>query len=119
MTFAIIIWSISCGTIVPLVAPSMSGLMCTTFAPRRWASARAVIMRGALDPAFTPMISSSSASSQSCRSAVPLPVPREAVSARPEASWHMLEQSGRLLVPNSRAHSWYMKVASLLSRPEV
>ena len=27
-------------------------------------------------------------------------------SAEPEDSWHMLEQSGRLLVPNSRAKSW-------------
>jgi hypothetical protein len=50
---------------------------------------------------------------------VPFPVPSAAVIARPLASWHMFEQSGRLLVPNSRAHSWYRNVASLLSRPEV
>ena len=27
--------------------------------------------------------------------------------ATPLAAWHMFEQSGRLLVPNSRTHSWY------------
>ena len=37
---------------------------------------------------------------------VPLPVPIAAVSARPLASWHMFEQSGRLFVPNSRTQSW-------------
>ena len=44
--------------------------------------------------------------SQSRRSTVPLPVPIAAVSARPLASWHMFEQSGRLFVPNSRTQSW-------------
>jgi hypothetical protein len=51
--------------------------------------------------------------------AVLMPVPSAACRARPLASWHMFEQSGRLLVPNSRTHSWYRNVASLLSRPEV
>ena len=44
--------------------------------------------------------------SQSRRSTVPFPVPSAAVSARPLASWHMFEQSGRLFVPNSRTQSW-------------
>jgi hypothetical protein len=43
--------------------------------------------------------------SQSVMSTVPLPVPMAAASARPLASWHMFEQSGRLFVPNSRAKS--------------
>ena len=34
-------------------------------------------------------------------------------------SWHMFEQSGRLLVPKWRASSWYRNAASLLVRPEV
>ncbi len=109
----------SCGTMVRVAAASTSGLTCTICAPRSYASASAVSMRGALEAALTPMMKSASADSQSARSAVPLPVPRAAVRARPDASWHMLEQSGRLLVPNSRAHSWYRKVASLPSRPEV
>ena len=50
---------------------------------------------------------------------MPFLVPIEARSARPLASWHMFEQSGRLLVPNSRAKSENMKVASLERRPEV
>lgn len=76
-------------------------------------------MRGAFEAAFTPMMNSASVCSQSRGSAVPLPVPSDAFRARPDASWHMFEQSGRLLVPNSRAISWYRKVASLDSRPEV
>ena len=80
--------------------------MWTIFALRRCASARAVIIRGAFDPALTPMMNNrASAFSQSIMSTVPLPVPIEACRARPEASWHIFEQSGRLLVPNSRTHS--------------
>jgi hypothetical protein len=59
-----------------------------------------------LDAAFTAITMSRSAFSQSSMSQVPLPVPSAAVIARPLASWHMFEQSGRLFVPNSRAHSW-------------
>ena len=50
---------------------------------------------------------------------VPLPTPMVPVSATPDDSWHMFEQSGRLLVPNARANSWYTKAASLEVRPEV
>lgn len=53
-----------------------------------------------------PITKIASAFSQSARSTVPLVVPRDAASARPLASWHMFEQSGRLLVPNSRTHNW-------------
>ena len=98
--------TISCGTIVRRDAASISGLMWTICAPRRYASASEVSIRGAFDAALTPMSKSASAVSQSSRSAVPLPVPSAAVSARPLASWHMFEQSGRLFVPSSRAKSW-------------
>ena len=50
---------------------------------------------------------------------LPLPIPIVSVSAEPEDSWHMFEQSGRLLVPNARTSSWYRNAASLLVRPEV
>jgi hypothetical protein len=50
---------------------------------------------------------------------VPLPMPMVSVSAAPEDSWHMLEQSGRLLVPSPRTSSWYRKAASFEVRPEV
>ena len=46
-------------------------------------------------------------------------MPMVSLSAEPDDSWHMLEQSGRLFVPNSRANSWYRNAASLLVRPEV
>ncbi len=96
----------SWGTIVRVAAASTSGLTCTICAPRWCASARAVSIRGALEAALTPRMNSASADSQSFRSTVPLPVPSEAWRARPLASWHMLEQSGRLFVPSSRAISW-------------
>jgi hypothetical protein len=95
----------SCGTIVRRDAASMSGLMCTSAAPRRSASASQVSIRGAFVAALSPISQIASACSQSRRSTVPLPVPSAAVMATPLASWHMFEQSGRLLVPNSRTHS--------------
>lgn len=91
---------------VRVAAASISGLTCTIRAPRRCAAASGVSILGALEAALTPKRKSASAASQSFRSTVPLPVPSDAVSARPLASWHMLEQSGRLLVPSSRAMSW-------------
>ena len=44
--------------------------------------------------------------SKSSSVTVPLPTPID--SGRPTlvASWHMFEQSGKLLVPNSRTNSW-------------
>ena len=96
----------SCGTIVRLEAASISGLMWTSCAPRRSASASHVSIRGAFVAALSAISQIASAASQSCRSTVPFPLPIAAVSARPLASWHMFEQSGRLFVPNSRTHSW-------------
>ena len=46
-------------------------------------------------------------------------MPIESVSAVPLDSWHMLEQSGRLLVPNCLTNNWYRKAVSLAVRPEV
>mgnify|MGYP001105900130 CR=1 FL=1 len=37
---------------------------------------------------------------------VPLPIPIECPRAVPLDSWHMFEQSGRLLVPSARTRSW-------------
>jgi hypothetical protein len=106
-----VVWKVaistsSCGTIVRLDAASISGLMWTSAAPRRSASASQVSIRGAFVAALSPIRKIASACSQSLRSTVPLPVPIAAVRARPLASWHMFEQSGRLFVPNSRTHSW-------------
>jgi len=105
-----VVWKVamstnSCGTIVRREAASISGLMWTRAAPRRSASASQVSMRGALVAALSPISQIASAASQSSRSVVPLPEPMAACSARPLASWHMFEQSGRLFVPNSRTHS--------------
>ena len=35
----------------------------------------------------------------------PLPMPIASINAVPDDSWHMLEQSGRLLVPKLRTNS--------------
>ncbi len=80
--------------------------MCTIWAPRWYASASAVSILGAFEAALTPMMNNASVLSQSLRSTVPFPVPRDASRARPLASWHMLEQSGRLFVPSSRTINW-------------
>ena len=50
---------------------------------------------------------------------VPLPMPIVRPRATPLDSWHMFEQSGRLLVPSARTNSWYTNAASLLVRPDV
>ena len=75
-----VVWNVamstnSCGTIVRLDAASISGLMWTSWAPRRSASASQVSIRGALVPALSPITQIASAASQSCRSTVPLPLP--------------------------------------------
>ncbi len=49
---------------------------------------------------------------------VPTGTPMLSGSATDVVSWHMLEQSGRLLVPYRRASSWYMYAASRPARPE-
>ena len=78
---------------------SLSGLTAMMRAPFCLAFSSAVSMRGWLVPGFCPMITISSASWTSSRVTDPLPMP--ITSARPTEvdSWHMLEQSGRLLVP--------------------
>jgi hypothetical protein len=74
--------------------------------PRRAACWRVVSMRGWLVPGFWPMTKIASARSKSSRLTVPLPTPSVSPRPKPLDSWHMLEQSGRLLVPSCRARSW-------------
>jgi hypothetical protein len=106
----LVVWKVamsinSCGTIVRREAASTRGLMWMSCAPRRSASASQVSIRGAFVAALSPISQIASATVQSRRSTVPFPVPSAAVSARPLASWHMFEQSGKLFVPNSRTQS--------------
>ena len=66
----LVVWNVamstnSCGTIVRRDAASISGLMCTSCAPRRSASASQVSIRGALVAAFSPISQIASACSQS------------------------------------------------------
>ena len=74
--------------------------------PRLEASRSVVSMRGWLVPGLWPMQKMQSLWSKSSSVTVPLPTPID--SGRPTlvASWHMLEQSGKLLVPYSRANNW-------------
>ena len=50
---------------------------------------------------------------------MPTGTPMVCGSATDVLSWHMLELSGRLLLPYMRASSWYMYEASSDARPEV
>ena len=70
------------------------------------ASSSAESMRGWLVPGFWPTTTISLAWWMSSRLTEPLPIPIVSLSADPEDSWHMFEQSGRLLVPSARAKSW-------------
>jgi hypothetical protein len=80
--------------------------MAMTLPPLRFSRWSAVSMRGWHDPGFWPMLMSRSAWCTSSSVTVPLPIPMESVRALPLDSWHMLEQSGRLLVPKCRTKSW-------------
>ena len=87
--------------------------------PRLEASRNVDSMRGWLVPGLWPMQTMQSLWSKSSSVTVPLPTPID--SGRPTlvASWHMFEQSGKLLVPYSRTNNWYRNAASLEVRPEV
>ncbi len=85
---------------------SASGLTLTMRAPFVTARCSAVNMRGWFVPGFWPTTTMSSAASKSSSVTEPLPRPSVSPSADPLDSWHMLEQSGRLLVPSSRTNSW-------------
>ncbi len=79
---------------------SGSGLIAIIFAPFRLASCNDDIIRGALVPGFWPITMTRSVSLKSSSRTVALPRPIDSIRATPEDSWHMFEQSGRLLVPN-------------------
>ncbi len=91
--------TVFCGSAKRSSPRSRTGLKTTTFAPRWAARRRSPSMRGWLVPGFWPTTKIASAFSKSSSSTVPLPTPMAACSAMPLASWHMLEQSGKLLVP--------------------
>ena len=108
-----------CGFLNPTSPASFSGLMAMILAPRPLASSSADSIRGWLVPGFWPAKISSFAAWTSSRVTLALPMPIDSASAMLVDSWHMLEQSGRLLVPYARTNSWYANAASLDVRPEV
>ena len=61
-------------------------------------------MRGLLLPGFWPKNRIQSVSAKSSRVVVPTGTPMLMGSATDVVSWHMLELSGRLLLPYSRAN---------------
>ena len=95
-----------CGFLNRTRPASRNGLTAMIFAPPSLAFSSADSMRGWLVPGFWPATMISSAVSTSCNDTEPLPMPIVSASATEVDSWHMLEQSGRLLVPNARAKSW-------------
>ena len=76
-------------------------------------------MRGLLVPGFCPMMKIASAWEKSSTVMVPLPMPIDFGRPREVGSWHMLEQSGKLLVPYCRTNTENRNAASLEVRPEV
>ena len=95
-----------CGSLNRISPASGSGLIAMIFAPLAFAFSSTESIRGWLVPGFWPAMRMTSASSRSSTVTEPLPMPIESVSAAPEDSWHMFEQSGRLLVPKLRTSSW-------------
>ena len=85
---------------------SRSGLMLMIFAPPSLAISSAESMRGWLVPGFWPAMTMTEALWTSSRVTLALPMPIDSCRAMLVDSWHMLEQSGRLLVPNARTNSW-------------
>jgi hypothetical protein len=75
-------------------------------APLAFAFSSTDNMRGWLVPGFCPAMTIRSACSTSSTVTEPLPTPIDSLSAARDDSWHMFEQSGRLLVPKQRTISW-------------
>jgi hypothetical protein len=108
-----------CGFLNRTRPASRSGLIARIVAPRRFASSRALSIRGWLVPGFCPATTISSAEWTSSRLTEPLPMPITSASPTEVDSWHMFEQSGRLLVPYARTNSWKANAASFDTLPEV
>ncbi|MNR23121.1 hypothetical protein D3C85_1401240 [compost metagenome] len=87
---------------------SLSGLK-VTMGTSRWRASRSwCSMRGLLTPTFWPKKKMASVRSKSSSRTVPTGTPMASGSATEVLSWHMLELSGKLLLPYSRASNWYM-----------
>ena len=95
-----------CGLVKVPRPASRSGFTEMIRAPRLAAFSSVLSMRGWLVPGFCPATMITSALATSAKLTVPLPMPMVWVSAEPEDSWHMFEQSGRLFVPRPRTRSW-------------
>jgi hypothetical protein len=75
-------------------------------APFRLAVSSADNIRGWLVPGFWPAKINRRAVRTSFRVTLALPMPMVSANAKLDDSWHMLEESGRLLVPYARTKSW-------------
>ena len=95
-----------CGFLNRISPASGSGLIERILAPFCLAISSAESIRGWLVPGFWPLTTISLASCTSSRLTEPLPMPMFSARATEVDSWHMFEQSGRLLVPKARANSW-------------
>jgi len=65
-------------------------------------------MRGAFVVVLCPKKKMQSETSKSSSKTVPTGTPITSGSATDVVSWHMLELSGKLLVPYMRPNNWYM-----------
>ena len=95
-----------CGSLNRISPASGSGLTAMILAPLAFAFSSTDSIRGWLVPGFWPAMTIRSALATSSTVTEPLPMPIASTSAAPDDSWHMFEQSGRLLVPKLRTNSW-------------
>ena len=95
-----------CGSLNRINPASGSGFTAMILAPLAFAFSSTVSIRGWFVPGFWPAMMMRSAAPTSATVTDPLPIPIASLSAAPDDSWHMLEQSGRLLVPKLRTISW-------------
>jgi hypothetical protein len=94
-----------CGSLNRINPASGSGLTAMILAPLAFAFSSTESIRGWLVPGFWPAMMIKSASVTSSTVTDPLPIPIASINAAPDDSWHILLQSGRLLVPKLRTSS--------------
>ena len=101
----VIISTGACGSWKRSKPRSFKGLMATILPPRSETSRKVPNIRGWLVPGLCPKLKIASAISKSSKVTVPLPKPIESRKPTLVVSWHILEQSGKLLVPKERTKS--------------
>ena len=94
-----------CGLMNSINPFSRTGLNVMISTPRFAASSKGCRNRGLFDPGFWPKKNIASDFARSSKTTVPTPTPIVFLRATDVVSWHMFEESGRLLFPYARANN--------------